>query len=689
MKIEQTTKNAAVMSTASDTMGVDASKQEKLLFMLSDKLYANKFNSIIRELASNARDSHDDAGVSEPFVITAPTQEEPELSIEDFGTGLDYETAKKTILMFLGSTKDYDDVENGRMASQSIGGFGIGSKSPRAYTSDYQMVLRKDGMEYVVVISNNENGLPQSSLLVEAPTDKPNGVKVIVPVLAKDIDRWQGEVERYMEGTNYNCVADIEGEKIYPAKAVASIDFGEFHLDVFNNPNHRDTKPVYVSYGGVLYGMTHEESKYSNGLEYQLRNMLQSKFVYRIRVETSEKLDFSLSRETIENTDKSVAFLNSALKKLMEEAKKSLSFGDSKCHTRIVQVVDTYDGAAEKLAQQEEAYRNRMGTVLGAYAEVNFKSYKLDVGGFYLERRSHRLKRDASLALAIDTKPAVKVLWSNEPISDELLKELARLRGEQNEVTIKCSEKTLAKVKEWMSKKFPNLPYTDWYYEQAKRTVIRSAPQFTVCAATGNRIELKYAKYAVPSKEFMWVGAAMGKTVFVPSASTLKRGLPSHITLMTEKEILEESVQTLEWAESIATGEQAVEAVFQMVEYLQRNSDKLLDQKEFDRVREVLLSARKRAVRLHNRMREVRAMSVYVGTQVPQVLPPCAYREMEFSHEGSTLKLSDAIKMGNEVIRKIVTDGDKLVMLNTAEFVKRLAEGDKLAEKLAKLLKLA
>jgi len=686
MKIEQTIKNAAVINTASDVMNVDASKQEKLLFMLSDKLYSNKFKSIIRELASNARDSHSDAGVSEPFVITAPTQYEPELSIEDFGTGLDYETAKKTILMFLGSTKDYDDEESGRLASQSIGGFGIGSKSPRAYTSDYQMVLRKDGVEYVVVISNNEIGLPQSTLLAETPTDKPNGVKVIVPVLSKDIDRWQGEVLHYMQGTNYNCVADVEGEKIYPAKAVVSIDFGEFHLDVFNNPNHRDTKPISVSYGGVLYGMTHEESKHYNGLEYQLRNMLQSKFVYRIRVETSDKLDFSLSRETIENTDKSVAFLNNALKKLMKEAKKSLAFGDIKSHTRIVEVVDSYDEAAAKLAQQEEAYRNRMETVLGAYAEVNFKSYKLDVGGFYLERRSHRLKRDASLALAIDTKPSVKVLWSNEPIDNDLLKGLASFRGEQNEVTIKCSEKTLAKVKEWMNKKFPNLPYSEWYYEQAKRTVTRSAPQFTMCAATGNRVELKYAKIAVPSKEFMWVGVAMGKTVFVPSASALKRGLPSNITLMTEKQILEESPQNLEWAESIATGEQAVEAVFQMAEYLQRNSGKLLDRTELDRALEVLLAAQKRAVRLHNRMREVKSLQIYVGTQV---LPACAYREMEFSHEGSTLKLSDAIKLGNKVIRKIVTDGDKLALLNTAEFAKRLAEGDELAEKLAKLLKLA
>lgn len=63
--------------------------------MLSDKLYANKFKSIIRELASNARDSHDEAGVTEPFVITAPTHSCPELSVEDFGTGLDPELRGK------------------------------------------------------------------------------------------------------------------------------------------------------------------------------------------------------------------------------------------------------------------------------------------------------------------------------------------------------------------------------------------------------------------------------------------------------------------------------------------------------------------------------------------------------------------------------------------------------------------
>ena len=58
MKIERTTNAATQINATADAMHVDVAKQQKLLYMLSDKLYANKFKSIIRELASNARDSH-------------------------------------------------------------------------------------------------------------------------------------------------------------------------------------------------------------------------------------------------------------------------------------------------------------------------------------------------------------------------------------------------------------------------------------------------------------------------------------------------------------------------------------------------------------------------------------------------------------------------------------------------------
>ena len=49
MKIERTANAATQINATADAMHVDVAKQQKLLYMLSDKLYANKFKSIIRE----------------------------------------------------------------------------------------------------------------------------------------------------------------------------------------------------------------------------------------------------------------------------------------------------------------------------------------------------------------------------------------------------------------------------------------------------------------------------------------------------------------------------------------------------------------------------------------------------------------------------------------------------------------
>ena len=281
----------------------------------------------------------------------------------------------------------------------------------------------------------------------------------------------------------------------------------------------------------------------------------------------------------------------------------------------------------------------------------------------------------------------MEVLWSNEPISNDLLKTLAKKREATNEVSIKCPEKTLEKVKAWVEKKFPNLPYHTTFHSQPKRvSTTRSEPKFTVCAATSNRIELKYAKYAVPSADFMWVGEAMGVEVFVPSASALKRGLPAHIKLLTEDEIFTTHAQSLQWVESVAVGDETADALRQMVEYLERNRNKFLDKAALKRGLEILSAAHKRSITLVNRKRHIQTLNWRYAIQT---LPDCAYREMEFNYQGTILKFSDAIRIGNDLVKKTVVDGDKVSMLNTEEFVKRLAEGDKLAEKLAKLLKLS
>lgn len=685
MKIERTTNAATQINATADAMHVDVAKQQKLLYMLSDKLYANKFKSIIRELASNARDSHDEAGVTEPFVITAPTHSSPELSVEDFGTGLDYETAKKTILLFLGSTKDYDDEATGRLASQSVGGFGIGSKSPRAYTPDYQMTLRKDGVEYVVVISNDENGMPQSTLLAEIPTDKPNGVKVTVPVKVGDIHIWQQEVTQYIKFTNYNCVAVVGAERLLPSKPDVSVEFENFTLQGYKHKEWRGSNSIAVQYGGVIYSL--DSSNIGAG-SYDLCQKLRYDMQFFIRVEGADKLDFSLSRESIEATEKSINFVQEAFKEIKREADETMKATNTSSYYGRVIRHQSYHEVQAALLAQKPAYERRMATKLAEIATWNLEDAVLDVQGIYLGRRKV-LKTDGTVTFSHRCPSEVTVLWSNCPIDRDTLKGLAKPAKSHYQVLIKCSEKTPEKVAAWMENHHPGLPYKTWYYEQTpvKRAPRNTSVRYVVCAATGNRHEAasRYLR-AIPSAEFMWVSTAMKPyTLFVPTAAALKRGLPSAAESMAAEQVLN-NIAVLRWVEGIATAEEAQEVLLETRSYILSRKEQILDKDLFDSIISMLKCALDVASTGIERYRIVKRAEYAYGAV--QNLPACAYEELRFHHKGSEYKVSDVIAAAQRLIHQIVRQGDVVSLLNADEFGQRLKSGDATAAKIAKLLKL-
>jgi hypothetical protein len=683
MKIERTTNAATQINATADAMHVDVAKQQKLLYMLSDKLYANKFKSIIRELASNARDSHDEAGVTEPFVITAPTYSAPELSVEDFGTGLDYETAKKTILLFLGSTKDYDDEATGRLASQSVGGFGIGSKSPRAYTPDYQMTLRKDGVEYVVVISNDENGMPQSTLLAEIPTDKPNGVKVTVPVKVADINIWQQEVTQYIKFTNYNCVAVVGAERLLPSKPDVSVEFENFTLQGYKHKEWRGTNGIAVQYGGVVYSL--DSSNIGAGT-YDLCQKLRYDMVFFIRVEGADKLDFSLSRESIEATEKSINFVQEAFKEIKHEATLTLKAAGTTSYSGRIRRCYSYAEVQEVLLAQKPALEQRTATKLAEIAAWNLEDAVLNVQGVYLDRRKS-LKTDGAVTFSHRNPSEVTVLWSNCPIDRDTLRELAEPAKSSYQVLIKCSEKTPEKVAAWMEKNHQGLPYKTWFYEQ---TPVKREPRdikYVVCAATGNRHDAASGYFrAIPSAEFMWVSTVTKPyTLFVPTAAALKRGLPSTVLSVTAEQVLNDR-SVLSWAEGIATAEEAQEVLLETRSYILSRKEQILDKDLFDSTISMLECALDVAYTGIERYRSVKRAERAYGAV--QNLPACAYEELRFHYNGSEYKTSDAVALAQRLIQQIVRQGDVVSLLNADKFVQRLKSGDATAAKIAKLLKL-
>jgi len=147
--------------------------------ILSSKMYKHKIRAVVRELACNAVDAHTEAGTTEPIQVHLPTSFEPWFAVIDKGIGMDRQTIHSLYTEYFGSTK---------MNSNSlIGGLGLGSKSPFAYTDAFTIKSIKDGMQstYTAVI-NDATGMPDILDIDHRPTTEGNGVEVSFPVSESD-----------------------------------------------------------------------------------------------------------------------------------------------------------------------------------------------------------------------------------------------------------------------------------------------------------------------------------------------------------------------------------------------------------------------------------------------------------------------------------------------------------------------
>ena len=194
-------------ATESIGMSLDLESAQVLMQMLSKNLYSDDIGSTVRECASNALDSHRRAGVDKPIVVSlrATKDNTYEFSVEDFGIGLDADDVKNIISKYGKSTK--------RNSTTELGMMGLGFKAPLAYTSSFYFVCRKDGMERKYMMYEGED-VNTIDLLYEAPTDQPNGVKVIVPVKWRDTYDFKKKIKQqlaYFESVYFD-VEDVRND---------------------------------------------------------------------------------------------------------------------------------------------------------------------------------------------------------------------------------------------------------------------------------------------------------------------------------------------------------------------------------------------------------------------------------------------------------------------------------------------
>lgn len=208
--IANTQKNELVFedldNNTSIGMSIDMDSANTLMQMLSTNLYSDPVGSTIREVTSNALDSHRRAGVDEPIIVTLTDKL---FSVEDFGLGLDNDDVENIISKYGKSTK--------RNSSVELGMFGLGFKAPLSYSSSFTFIARKNNVERIYIMMKGSVG-NEIKLLSESYTEERNGVKVCIDIKSSDRPEFVEQIAtqlRYFKNVYFNIYNFKNDYKIY------------------------------------------------------------------------------------------------------------------------------------------------------------------------------------------------------------------------------------------------------------------------------------------------------------------------------------------------------------------------------------------------------------------------------------------------------------------------------------------
>jgi len=160
----------------------------KMFKILSDSLYSDKVMAAIRELSTNAYDSHISAGNKNPFKVTLPTAANPTFMVRDYGTGLSQADMEDLYTTYGASNKND--------SNDFVGCLGLGSKSPFAYTKSFTTASYYNGKKYTYIAAIDESGVPTLNLFNTSETSELNGLEISFAVKQHDFQEFTDKAKR-------------------------------------------------------------------------------------------------------------------------------------------------------------------------------------------------------------------------------------------------------------------------------------------------------------------------------------------------------------------------------------------------------------------------------------------------------------------------------------------------------------
>lgn len=243
--------SSATLGGANQTINFGISDDPAFFQILSANLYSNQKLAVVRETLCNSWDAHIEAGLKDTAVKVS-INEEGDLVFRDFGTGIPHEKMGEVYGTYGASTK--------KTNSNVTGGFGLGCKSPFAYTDSFRVISYNQGTKTVYNITKSSvesGGRPGITKIMDAPTTE-TGLEVRIRV--EDGDKYEflqyiryitlhGEMKVDLEVSGYYRGATGRLDRLG-----MSFEPGSYHTEsniwYDDYMGHHD---VFVRYGNVIY----------------------------------------------------------------------------------------------------------------------------------------------------------------------------------------------------------------------------------------------------------------------------------------------------------------------------------------------------------------------------------------------------------------------------------------------------
>ena len=221
----------AIMPTKTTEMSLGEDGQRMAIEMFTKNQYSNPVGSVVREIASNAVDSHVEEGVENiPIKIRLLYEESGVyVSIQDFGVGMNPERIERVYSRYFESTK--------RDNNDEIGGFGIGGKSVLAYADSFFVITVANKIDDVKYTTSGIKELEETLLQIQSAKEEADD-KVHVSMLIEHLTKLHGTEDEMKEHIAFltkrlNAVKAIKEDRVI------------YHYNIFKGENAPVIQELY------------------------------------------------------------------------------------------------------------------------------------------------------------------------------------------------------------------------------------------------------------------------------------------------------------------------------------------------------------------------------------------------------------------------------------------------------------